>query len=636
MLFRRVFLAGLSVFSICVKAHHVLHERRETPSPRWGKCDRVPPDHRLSMTIALAQSNLDHGHDRLMEISHPDSPKYGQHLTPAEIVEIFAPPAEIIAVVLEWLHSSGVSPERITISNDKTRMKVNSFASEAEELLRTQYHIYEHWDTGRVNVACEEYHLPAHIHPHIDFVTPGIALIGAPSSEATRSRLDRRDVEFPGPIQIIADLTDAIINITAAPLKVCDKYVTPPCIKTLYNIPDNVLANGSLPEVNADNSLVLFEFGDFFSEASLEQFFLTFCNRPFQNPSIPVTAKPGFKSIDGAYIPKINRPSGGTESALDLQVSYPIIYPQEVIIYQSDDNAYTQGLDTGSWSTYGFLNEVLDAIDAEYYNSTGTLEEEKKNDPQYPHTGLFLYDGMIYYSNHPDAGTVKRPSVLSISYGEEEDITHLPESYQRRQCDEFMKLGMLGTSVIVASGDSGVAARGGCLDNGRVFNPDYPANCPYVTSVGATTLASKALDSEVAVKRFGSGGGFSNIYPIPEYQAAAVATYLTNHKPSYPSYDDPKNRTGSTGSISRKRPRLSGRTVGGTSASAPIFAAILIRINEERLRVGNRTVGFVNPVLGTNPGCGTEGFNATKGWDPVTGLGSPDYEKLLKVFMALP
>jgi tripeptidyl-peptidase-1 len=145
------------------------------------------------------------------------------------------------------------------------------------------------------------YHLPAHIHPHIDFVTPGIALMGsgrAPSGEATRSGLDRRGVKFPGPIQIIANLTHAITNITAAPLKVCDKYVTPPCIKSqcafesrahllihpaaLYNIPDNVLANGSLPKVNADNSLVLFEFGDFFSEASLEQFFLTFCNRPFQ------------------------------------------------------------------------------------------------------------------------------------------------------------------------------------------------------------------------------------------------------------------------------------------------------------------------------------------------------------------
>jgi len=77
--------------------------------------------------------------------------------------------------------------------------------------------------------------------------------------------------------------------------------------------------------------------------------------------------------------------------------------------------------------------------------------------------------------------------------------------------------------------------------------------------------------------------------------------------------------------------------IGGTSASSPAFAAILTRINEERLRIGKKTVGFVNPTLyahpevlhditnGTNPGCGTSGFSAAKGWDPVTGLGTPNY-----------
>ena len=69
--------------------------------------------------------------------------------------------------------------------------------------------------------------------------------------------------------------------------------------------------------------------------------------------------------------------------------------------------------------------------------------------------------------------------MISISYGEQED--DIPTNYQQRQCSEFMKLGMQGTSVILASGDSGVAARGeddgnadGCLGNGEVFNPDFP------------------------------------------------------------------------------------------------------------------------------------------------------------------
>jgi len=108
--------------------------------------------------------------------------------------------------------------------------------------------------------------------------------------------------------------------------------------------------------------------------------------------------------------------------------------------------------------------------------------------------------------------------------------------------------------------------------------------------------------------------------------------------------------------------------VAGTSASAPIFAAIPTRTNEERLGAGKATVGFVNPTLYQNPeafnditighnfGCLTKGFFCAEGWDPVTGLGkaelrqrsdlhlltlhqrigTPNYPKLLDVFMALP
>lgn len=85
----------------------------------------------------------------------------------------------------------------------------------------------------------------------------------------------------------------------------------------------------------------------------------------------------------------------------------------------------------------------------------------------------------------------------------------------------------------------------------------------------------------------------------------------------------------------------------GTSASAPIVAGLITLINQQRLAKGKSTVGFINPVLyanpgamndivsGNNPGCGTNGFSAVPGWDPVTGLGTPNYAKLLQVWMAL-
>jgi tripeptidyl-peptidase-1 len=92
----------------------------------------------------------------------------------------------------------------------------------------------------------------------------------------------------------------------------------------------------------------------------------------------------------------------------------------------------------------------------------------------------------------------------------------------------------------------------------------------------------------------------------------------------------------------------SGQLVFGTSASSPTFGAIITLINEERINAGKKPVGFINPVLyanpsalnditkGNNPGCGTNGFSAVRGWDPLTGLGTPNYPKLLKIFLALP
>lgn len=113
-------------------------------------------------------------------------------------------------------------------------------------------------------------------------------------------------------------------------------------------------------------------------------------------------------------------------------------------------------------------------------------------------------------------------------------------------------------------------------------------------------------------------------------------------------------------------------TEGGTSASSPIFASLVNRIIEERIAVGKGPLGFINPVLythpevlnditnGSNPGCGTNGFDAVEGWDrksishfleergrldtnmyththiAVTGLGTPNYPKMLDLFLSLP
>ena len=103
-----------------------------------------------------------------------------------------------------------------------------------------------------------------------------------------------------------------------------------------------------------------------------------------------------------------------------------------------------------------------------------------------------------------------------------------------------MKLGLNGKTVVFASGDSGVgtpsrSAAEGCLTNqglpgpgGNIFNVPFPISCPFITTVGATQVdpgnsvnvpESAAIDR---VNAFSSTGGFSNVFPVPQYQAQAV------------------------------------------------------------------------------------------------------------------
>jgi tripeptidyl-peptidase-1 len=86
------------------------------------------------------------------------------------------------------------------------------------------------------------------------------------------------------------------------------------------------------------------------------------------------------------------------------------------------------------------------------------------------------------------------------------------------------------------------------------------------------------------------------------------------------------------------------RLLSGTSASTPAFAAIIALLNGDRISNGLPVFGFLNPwiyskgrtgltdiVLGKGAGCPQipgSGFPAAVGWDPVTGLGTPDFKKL--------
>jgi len=241
------------------------------------------------------------------------------------------------------------------------------------------------------------------------------------------------------------------------------------------------------------------------------------------------------------------------------------------------------------------------------------------------------------------------PLVHSISYGE------YGGSYDnntvQRLNQQFMKMGLRGISILLASGDNGV----GCNKDCSSFEFDFPSS-PYITMVGATYF-----DSNTGLERGAtlSSGGFSLDYYRPSYQDAAVNGYFNSGvqlpKPSM-YYRNGRAYPDVAAAGENLVIIVNGKTehVSGTSCSAPIFAGLVSLLNNQRFQSGKASLGFLNPWLYQNPGmfnplntgnnqycppgsgCCCSGFNGANGWDPVTGLGSPNYAKMLAVSKVTP
>jgi len=522
------------------------------------------------------------------------------------------------------------------LSKGSNWVTFHATVGEAESLLKTKYLAFEHAETGAPHIACEEYSIPKHLSDHIDFVTPTLHFDVKPEApkggrlskrQVPANAPDAKSVGNPGsapgagsipklgqwinPKQIITELEN------------CDKQIVPDCLRALYEfLPNN--------HANPANSYGIVEYTpQAYLPGDLDLFFANFSKAQ-------VGDRPIFDSIDGGVAQTQNQSFNfNGESDLDLEYAMTLVYPQKVTLYQVGD------LEEG-----GSFNNFLDAIDASYCTYEGG--DDDTQDATFPDP---LPGG---YKGNENCGTFASTKVISTSYGyNEHDLTPF---YEMRQCNEYMKLGLMGVSVLYSSGDYGVAGNGGqCIgangnyNNGTSgrFNPAFPSSCPYVTSVGATqvkpgtniikALASGTQPEQACETVIYSGGGFSNVFPMPSYQSAAVKGFFANHPPPYGA--DRYNNSMTT----RGFPDVSANganyviaidgtfsLVYGTSASSPTFGSIVTLLNQARLDVGKKSVGFLNPTLyahpgvlndittGGNQGCGTPGFTATTGWDPVS------------------
>ncbi|KAI0366291.1 subtilisin-like protein [Pilatotrama ljubarskyi] len=607
----------------------VRHESRSAIPRGWAPVRRAESDSVIPLRIGLAQANLAALEEYLLDVSHPESPNYGEHWSPAKVAQTFRPSAETVDTVRGWLVDSGIDAGRVRLNPSGGWLLANVTVAEAEELLGTEYYVYEHAESGHKQVGCDRaYHLPEHVSKHVELVTPTLHFDAKVKKRSTKSKVGN-----PGSGPVSPKTTGQIKNIFNQ-LQNCDEQITPICVRALYNFE-------YIPIVPNKNSIGIVEYTpQAYVPSDMDMFFGNF------SPS-QVGQRPQLISIDGGTI---DVGFGGFdvngESNLDLQYSMSLVGKrQPVTLYQTGDD-----LEGASFNT------LLDALDGSYCTFEGG--DDPFSDPTYPDPFGGGYQGP------EQCGGVTPAHVISTSYSYDEfDLT---PAYMERQCAEYAKLGLMGVTVLFSSGDYGVAGNGGiCLDSegfpdfeGDVFAPSFPGGCPYITSVGATQInpGAKVTDPESACMQvIYSGGGFSDVFAMPSYQKSAVEKYLSQYPPGYAGQF---NTSGS-----RAYPDLSANganyvvavqgeylLVYGTSASSPVTAAILSAVNDARLALGKKPIGFINPTIysslfkiafhdivsGSNPGCGTNGFSAQPGWDPVTGVGTPNFPAMLAAWLLLP
>jgi kumamolisin len=345
----------------------------------------------------------------------------------------------------------------------------------------------------------------------------------------------------------------------------------PPQVAQLYNFPTGV--NG------AGQTIGILELGGGYNASDLSSYF---AGLSITEPRVTAV------SVDGATNSP-NLPSSPTdpnadgEVALDIEVAGSIAPGANIAVYFTTN------------SSQGFVDALTTAI------------HDTNNGP---------------------------PSVISISWGSPESnwtaqsMTALDEACQSAAA--------LGITITVASGDNGSS------DGVSGNNVDFPASSPHVLGCGGTELvaANGVIQEEVVwndqPKGGASGGGISSVFPLPSWQTNA------NVSPS-PTSGGGRGVPDVAGDASPEtgyNVLFDGQAavVGGTSAVAPLWAALVALLNQQR----GSNIGFANPALYQNAENGfqdiTQGnngsYSAGPGWDPCTGLGSPNGNQLSQTFAA--
>ncbi|KAI0059713.1 tripeptidyl peptidase A [Artomyces pyxidatus] len=580
--------------SALVPPIHKIVESVASPSD-WIHVGSAPADHVIPLRIALPQANFAALEEHLYAVSNPAHERYGAHLSKAEVEALVAPHPDSVSAVDTWLSEHGIPDGACTRSPAGDWVSVSVPVAVAERMLDTTFNVYKHAVHGDEIVRTTRYSLPAHLHEHVELVQP--------TTLFSRVNNRRKDVRSAAHARAYDARSEGTINVTRSDGSTvaidasCNTTVTVPCLRQLLNIGD-YRANGT----NGNQVAMTGYLEEYANYEDLQTFYKDQLPEAVNSSFTYTLVNGGINDQDSSV---------NTDENPCMQTMLGLAFPAPATYYSTGGRAPISGSYTDNIAPYdAWLDFVL---------AQDTL-----------------------------------PQTISTAYASSEQS--IPESYAKRVCAGFAQLGARGTSLLVMSGNVGVGDANSdpetqsCWTNNgnhtKRFLPSFPASCPFVTTVGGTRYVP-----EVAADF--SGGGFSEYWSRPSYQDGVVSEFLTTQlRDTYADLYNPNGRAFPDVSIQGINYRVVeygqfGHNGGGQQATAA-FAGLVSLLNDARIESGKAPLGFLNPFLystgaaafnditsGNAPGCGTQGFNATEGWDPITGLGTPDFAKLKELALAL-
>ncbi|MBB5345440.1 S53 family peptidase [Tunturibacter empetritectus] len=391
-------------------------------------------------------------------------------------------------------------------------------------------------------------------------------------------------------------------------------------------------------------------------------------NRPQAQPHFRIAGQHGDLAANAAQAGGFAHPHTVTPHAAATNIAYTP--PQVAALYQFPPNASAAGqtiglIELGGGYKTADLTAYFKTLNQKAPKVTTVSVDGGKNSPSTVNSadGEVMLDIevaaavapganiVVYFAPNTDQGfidavatavhdTTNKPSVISISWGG-------PESSWTTQSLNSLdaacqSAAALGITITVAAGDNGSTDN---VTDGQ-NHVDFPASSPHVLACGGTkllgtgsTISSEVVWNELANNEGATGGGVSNFFPLPSWQANAGVPAPTTPGGGRGVPDVAGNADPSTGYTIR----VDGQTlpIGGTSAVAPLWAGLIALANAQN----GTSAGFLQPALyaakgkaafnditsGTNYQGTPTGFTAGPGWDACTGLGSPIGTKVITV-----